>query len=112
MACKYPIESRRNKLCVLCSDKYFCRDSINKNEGILLSANEAYRQTKENIITYSTKDIYDISKIISEAIENRKYTVSGSGYLHPEVKNRLEELGYKVQTDSQYNEPYWSISWK
>lgn len=34
------------------------------------------------------------------------------GSLKPETRKKLEELGYKVETGTQYNEPYYSISWK
>ena len=40
------------------------------------------------------------------------FSISDDGYLQPETTQRLEELGYNVQTGSQYNEQYWSISWK
>lgn len=53
-----------------------------------------------------------ISKKISEAITNGRFSISDDGCLQYETIQRLEELGYKVQTGNQYNEQYWSISWK
>lgn len=112
MSCKFPVESRSHKACALCSDKDLCSDSTVKNDGVtLLSASEANHKTKENIKTCSTKELAEISKKISEAIENGKYEIDDSGYLQPETRQRLEELGYKISNGSQYNEPYWTISW-
>lgn len=60
----------------------------------------------------STKELAEISKRISDAIANGKFSINGDGCLQYETTQRLEELGYKVETGSQYNEQYWSISWK
>ena len=38
--------------------------------------------------------------------------ISEDGSLKPETRKKLEELGYKVETGTQYNEPYYSISWR
>lgn len=40
------------------------------------------------------------------------FLISEDGSLKPETRKKLEELGYKVETGTQYNEPYYSISWK
>lgn len=106
MSCKFPAESRSYKACVLCSAKDICEDSTIKNNTVvtLLSASEAHKKTIDNIKNCSTKELTEISKRISDA--------SGDGCLQYETTQRLEELNYKVQTGSQYNEQYWSISWK
>lgn len=112
MSCKFPVESRSHKACVLCSDKDLCSDSTVKNDNVtLLSAIDACHKTKDNLKKCTTKELAEISKKISEAIENGKYEVSDSGYLQPETRQRLEELGYNISNGSQYNEPYWTISW-
>ena len=113
MNCKYPVESRSYKACVLCSDKNICENStIVNNATTLLSASEAHKKTTDNIKNCLTKELAEISKKISDAIANGKFSISDDGCLQYETTQRLEELGYKVQTGSQYNERYWSISWK
>ena len=112
ISCKFPVESRSHKACALCSDKNLCSDSTVKNDDVtLLSAVDAYHKTKDNLKKCTTKELAEISKKISEAIENGKYEIGDSGYLQPETRQRLEELGYKISNGSQYNEPYWTISW-
>lgn len=112
MTCKYPVESRSYKACALCSDKDLCGDStVKDNKVTLLSAIDAYNETKDNLKKCITKELIEISEKISKAIENGRYEIHGDGYLQFETKQRLEGLGYKVQTGSQYNEPYWSIDW-
>ena len=113
MDCKYPVESRSYKACVLCSDKNICGNStVPNNVATLLSASEAHKKTTDNIKDCSTKELAEISKRISDAIANGKFSINGDGCLQCETTQRLEELGYKVETGSQYNEQYWSISWK
>jgi hypothetical protein len=58
------------------------------------------------------KQSADIACQITDAIAGGNYSIGGSGRLEPVVKTKLEELGYKCETGSQYNESYWSISWK
>ena len=113
MSCKFSVESRSHKACELCSDKDLCSDSTVKNDDVtLLSASEAHKNTVNNIKNCSTKQLAEISKRISDTIANGKFSISGDGCLQYETIQRLEELGYKVKTGSQYNESYWSISWK
>lgn len=113
MDCKYPIESRSYKVCILCSEKNICENSTIVNDtATLLSASESHKKTVDNIKNCSTKELAEISKRISDAIANGKFSISDDGCLQYETIQRLEELGYKVQTGNQYNEQYWSISWK
>ena len=113
MSCKFPVESRSHKACALCSDKDLCSDSTVKNDDVtLLSASEAHKKTVDNIKNCSTKQFAEISKRISDAIADGKFSINGNGCLQYEIIQRLEEFGYKVKTGSQYNESYWSISWK
>ncbi len=113
MDCKYPVESRSYKACILCSEKNICENSTIVNDtATLLSASESHKKTVDNIKNCSTKELAKISKKISEAITNGRFSISDDGCLQYETIQRLEELGYKVQTGNQYNEQYWSISWK
>ena len=112
MSCKFPVESRSHKACALCSDKDLCSDSTVKNNDMtLLSASDAYKDTVNNIKNCSTRQLAEISKRISDAIADGKFSISGDGCLQYETTQRLEELGYEVKTGSQYNEPLWKISW-
>lgn len=112
MTCKYPVNSRSYKVCTLCSDKNICEDSTNVNNATtLLSASEAHKKTIDNIKNCSTKELAEISKRISDAIADGKFSISGDGCLQYETRQRLEELGYEVKIGSQYNEPLWKISW-
>ena len=79
---------------------------------IIPLASEANRKTKENIEDCCTQQLYEISKKISEAIMNGKFSITSDGYLETETEQRLNELGYKVDTGMQYNQAYWIISWK
>lgn len=112
MTCKYPVESRSYKACVMCSDKNSCDNStVTCDSTYLLSAIQAYHKTKEYLKTCSTKELVEINKRISDAIAEGKFAVSGDGCLQPETRLKLEELGYKVLTGTQYNESYWTIVW-
>ncbi len=50
-------------------------------------------------------------KQIDKTIANGKFSISNDGYLQSQTRKKLEELGYKVETGSQYNESYYSVSW-
>lgn len=40
------------------------------------------------------------------------FSISGDGTLTTTVIEKLRNMGYKVKNDSQYNESFWSISWR
>ena len=79
---------------------------------MLLTAVEAHKKTQENIQNCVTIELQKLSEQINDAIAEGKYSITNDGYLKCETQRRLEELGYKVQTGSQYNESYYSIRWK
>ena len=79
---------------------------------MLLTAVEAHHKTQKNIDDCVTTELKKISEQINIAIAEGKYSISNDGYLQQETRQRLEGLGYKVQTGSQYNESYYSISWR
>lgn len=86
MDCKYPVESRSYKACILCSDKNICENSTIVNSATtLLSAGEAHKRTVDNIKNCSTKELAKISKKISEVIVNGRFSISDDGYLQPET---------------------------
>ena len=121
MACKYPINSRSYKFCVGCSDIDCCKDAVTSNipmsevqspKNVIPSASEANKMTINAIDSRTTQQLAELSKFIRDAIADGKFSISEDGSLKPETRKKLEELGYKVETGCQYNEPYYSISWK
>ena len=78
----------------------------------MLTASEANKKTKEIIKECLTEELSKLEEQINKAIENGKFSISNDGYLQSETTERLKELGYKVETGSQYNESYYIISWK
>lgn len=86
MDCKYPIESRSYKVCILCSEKNICENSTIVNDtATLLSASESHKKTVDNIKNCSTKELAEISKRISDAIANGKFSISDDGCLQYET---------------------------
>lgn len=77
----------------------------------MITAQEACKQTKENLHNFATTEMQKIEKDITNAIKEGRFSISGDGYLQEETKYVLKSLGYKVKIDSQYNELWYSISW-
>jgi len=115
MACKYPEGSRMHYACILCGEKNVCKDTIvfpySNNINIPL-AHEANNMTKHVIDGRTTQQLEELTKQIKAAIADGKFSVNLDGYLDPEIRKNLEELGYKVEIGNQYNESYCIISWK
>lgn len=78
----------------------------------MITAKEANKQTKENIKNFQTEELRRVKEIIEECIQNGDYYYTANGYLSQNTKEMLKSLGYKVTTDTQYNESYYTISWK
>ena len=121
MTCKYPINSRSYKFCLGCSDVYCCEYAITSNipipkvqppKNVIPFAHEANNMTKHVIDGRTTQQLVELSKLIRDAIADGKFSISEDGSLKPETRKKLEELGYKVETGTQYNEPSYSISWR
>lgn len=121
MTCKYPITSRSYKFCIGCSDMDCCEDAFTSNipmpkvqppKDFIPFAHEANRMTNNAIDSYTTQQLAELSKLIRDAIADGKFSISEDGSLKPETRKKLEELGYKVETGTQYNESYYSISWR
>ena len=78
----------------------------------MISAEMAYKLAeafKNNVIDQEWEDL---EKIIQTDAEKGYYNYSYSGHIQPENKKKLEKLGYKVKTGTQYNESYVNISWR
>ena len=127
MSCKYPKESRMHYACILCNEKNACKDSIvslpltdsnipmpevQPPKNVIPPASEANKMTNHVIDNCTTQQLAELSKLIRDAIADGKFSISEDGCLKPEIRKKLEELGYKVETGSQYNESYYSISWR
>lgn len=127
MSCKYPKESRMHYACILCDEKNACKDTITSlpltdsnipmpevqpPKNVIMSASEANKMTNNAIDSCTTQQLAELSKLIRDAIADGKFSISEDGSLKPETRKKLEELGYKVETGTQYNEPYYSISWR
>lgn len=121
MTCKYPIGSRSYRFCVGCSDIGCCEDAVISSvsmpevqppKNVIPSASEANKMTNNAIDSCTTQQLAELSKLIRDAIADGKFSISEDGSLKPETRKKLEELGYKVETGTQYNEPYYSISWR
>ena len=127
MSCKYPKESRMHYACILCDEKNVCKDTITSlhltdsnipmpevqsPKNAIPFAHEANNMTKHVIDSYTTQQLTELSKLIRDAIADGKFSISEDGCLKPKTRKKLEELGYKVETGTQYNESYYSISWK
>jgi len=78
----------------------------------IISAKEANAKTIKALNDCATKELNKIMSGIHNTANEGYFTYGGDGYLNEITKKRLEELGYKVETGSQYNEPYYSISWE
>ena len=78
----------------------------------VISAKEANTKTFEVISNRASKELDEIMNNIQNEINGGHFYYSGNDYLYEDTKKRLEELGYKVTIGSQYNEPYYIISWE
>ena len=127
MSCKYPKESRMHYAFILCDEKNACKDTITSlpltdsnipmpevqpPKNVIPSASEANKMTNHVIDSCTTQQLAEIQTLIRDAIADGKFSISEDGCLKPETRNKLEELGYKVETGNQYNESYYSISWR
>ena len=127
MSCKYPKESRMHYACILCDEKNVWKDTITSlhltdsnipmpevqsPKNVIPSASEANKMTNNAIDSCTTQQLAELSKLIRDAIADGKFSISEDGCLKPETRKKLEELGYKVETGNQYNESYYSISWR
>ena len=128
MNCKYPKGSRSYKCCIECDSKYMCEDStlkqpdipmpeVSQPEVVFPSASQANKLTKENIQNRYTKELKNIIEMINEAISDGRFVIKGTRVLAPGTVERLEKLGYMVETglhktsyDNQTT-PFYYISW-
>ncbi len=78
----------------------------------LLSAAEAKAMTEQSIDNLTSQKMAEINSKIRTAIENGEFSISEDGTLSFAIIEKLRKMGYKAENGSQYNESYWSISWR
>ena len=77
----------------------------------MVSASEAKTQTQNNVNYDTAQKLKALDEQISNAIAKGGFSIRNDGILQSEIRKKLESLGYKIETGSQYNESYYRISW-
>ena len=79
------------------------------------SASEAKEMTSQWISDCVDRQLMNVFELIKDAITDGKFSISYSDItaepLIPGTLKKLEELDYKIETGTQYDEKY-NISWK
>lgn len=78
----------------------------------LLSAAEAKAMTEQSIDNLTSQKMAEINSEIRAAIDKGEFSISGDDALSFAIIEKLRKMGYKAENGSQYNESYWSISWR
>lgn len=76
------------------------------------TAEEARKQSARHIAEGSTIELASLQSKIQAAIQKGQMYIGDDGTLSADAAKRLHELGYVVTFGQQYNDPYYSISWK
>lgn len=82
------------------------------NLTVIQTAEEAREKATEKRLQQINDELKSVAKCINQAVSKGEMSCCIDGYVDGEVKNKLETLGYKVTSGSQYNESYTNISWK
>ena len=77
----------------------------------MITAKEAREKATYKMHYLASIEMKPIEEMIENAIENCEYSISQDGTLSQFCRNQLESLGYKVETGTQYNEPWYCIRW-
>ena len=77
----------------------------------MITANEAREKATYKMHHLASIEMKQIEEMIENAIEDCKYSISQDGTLSQFCRNQLESMGYKVETGTQYNEPWYCIRW-
>lgn len=77
----------------------------------MIPAKEARKIVEQGQNERAIAQLEQIEWELEHAIENGKFNVSLDGVIEAANRLKLETLGYKVSTGSQYNESYFTISW-
>ena len=80
------------------------------------SASDAKEMTSQWISDCVNRQLVAVFELIKDATTEGKFSTSYSditaGPLMPGTLKKLEELGYKIETGTQYNEKFYNISWE
>ena len=77
----------------------------------MIKAQDARRKTEDKILHLASIEMAEVERLIENAIEDCRCSVSMDGVLSQGCRNQLESLGYKVETGTQYNQPWYCIKW-
>lgn len=77
----------------------------------MITAEEARTRTISKAQKMALAELKEIEELIENAIEDCTYSISQDGVLSQVCKNQLESMGYKVETGTQYNQPWYNIKW-
>nr|DAH56341.1 MAG TPA: hypothetical protein [Caudoviricetes sp.] len=87
-------------------------DTGKVNDLPILSAKEARMLTEKYMEETITSQLGEIGAKIAYAAKNGDESVTLEGTLNKNVREKLEKiLEYKIETGTQYNESYYTISW-
>ena len=81
-------------------------------KNVIPPASEANKMANHVIDSGITQQLAELTKLMRDAITHGKFSISEDGCLKSETRKKLEALGYKVRTGTQYNESYYTISWR
>lgn len=79
---------------------------------MLITAEQARQRAKTYISVYEQSQFEQIMENINKESDRGYFKYYGDEALRPVVRKKLEELGYDVSINNQYNEPEYCISWE
>ena len=77
----------------------------------MITANEARILAQEYLDINTNIELGIIEEQIRNAVDAGRFYISSDGSLSLYCKGKLESMGYKVETGTQYNEPWYCIKW-
>ena len=90
--------------------KKISADAQTKDSTIIIPTAEELRlQTQSNWKTVSIEDIMDA--IVRKQKNGEREAIFSRSYIPREIKNDLEEKGYKVTENEIDNTPWFTIQW-
>ncbi len=79
---------------------------------MMIDAREARKRAQDNLASNAAKELSLIETLISDAVSKGAYFITYGGPMQARVREKLDELGYKVEIDSQYNDVCFIVSWE
>lgn len=78
----------------------------------MIDAREARKRAQNNLVSNAANELSLIDALITEAVSKGEYFIVYGGPMQARVREKLDELGYKVEIDSQYNDVCFIVSWE